>query len=170
MTSTPASSGPNIGTREPRRLSAGRYGFDDVTRGDSIDTGKVTVTAAMIDRFAELTGDRFEIHMTDEGAQRHGFSARVAHGLLVLSLVDGLKNQCPAQFHALASLGWDWSFRRPVLAGDTIGATITVREKRPTGKPDRGILTLEFDVTNQTGETVQRGTNQLMAYRHGLAQ
>jgi 3-hydroxybutyryl-CoA dehydratase len=165
MTSAPTPSAPHTGKREPHRLSEGRYGFDDVTRGDSIETGRVTVTAAIIDRFAELTGDRFEIHMTLEGARRHGFSERVAHGLLVLSLVDGLKNQCPAQFHALASLGWDWSFRRPVLAGDTIGATITVREKRPTGKPDRGILTLDFDVTNQSGETVQRGTNQLMAYR-----
>lgn len=169
MTSAPTSSASHGDTREPPRLTEGRYGFDDVTRGDSVETSRVTVTAAMIDRFAELTGDRFEIHMTVEGAQKHGFSARVAHGLLVLSLVDGLKNQCPAQFHALASLGWDWSFRRPVMAGDTIGATITVRDKRATGKLDRGILTLEFEVTNQTGETVQLGTNRLMAYRQGAA-
>ncbi len=53
----------------------------------------------------------------------------------------------------------------PVFAGDTIRAAITVRAKRATLKPDRGILTLDFDVTNQQGETVQRGTNQLMAYR-----
>jgi acyl dehydratase len=165
MTAAPTPSAPPGSLRDPRTLCEGCHGFDDVTPGDRIDTGRVTVTAEMIDRFAALTGDRFEIHMTDKGARRHGFSARVAHGLLVLSLVDGLKNQCAAQFHAFASLGWDWSFRRPVLAGDTIGATITVKEKRPTAKPDRGILTLEFDVTNQAGETVQRGTNQLMAYR-----
>lgn len=148
-----------------RTLPSGRYGFDDLSPGDRIETGTVTVTAAMIDDFAKLTGDRFEIHMTDEGAARHGFPARVAHGLLVLSLVDGLKNQTPAQVHALASLGWDWSFLRPVFAGDTIRATITVKDKRSTLKPDRGILTLEFDVLNQRDEVVQRGTNQLMAYR-----
>lgn len=162
---SPSFIGQASGMIPPRPLLPGKHGYDAVAPGDRIETGTVTVTPGMIDHFASLTGDRFEIHMTDEGAARHGFPARVAHGLLVLSLVDGLKNQCPAQFHALASLGWDWSFRRPVFAGDTIRATITVKAKRPTLKPDRGILTLEFEVTTRTGEIVQRGTNQLMAYR-----
>ncbi len=103
--------------------------------------------------------------MSDTAAKSHGFPGRVAHGLLVLSLVDGLKNRAPAQLKAIASLGWDWSFRRPVFIGDEIGATITVEAKRTVTKPDRGILTLAFDVTNQRGETVQSGTNLLLAYR-----
>ncbi len=143
----------------------GLHSYDAVSLGDRIETGTTTVTEAMIDSFAALTGDRFEIHMTVEGAARHGFLARVAHGLLVLALIDGLKNQAEAHFHAIASLGWDWSFRRPVFAGDTIRATITVEGKRPTRNPERGILTLAFDVSNQNGEVVQRGTNRLMSYR-----
>ena len=149
----------------PRQLPPGLYGYDAVSVGDRIDTASRLVTAGTIDHFAALTGDRFEIHMTTDGAVRHGFPARVAHGLLVLSLIDGLKNQCPAQFHALASLGWDWSFRRPVFVGDTIRATITVAGKRPTGHAERGILTLAVECLNQRDEAVQRGTNQLMAYR-----
>ncbi len=148
-----------------RLLPPGRYGFDAVTPGDRIETGRHTVTAADIDGFAALSGDRFEIHMSDAAAKAHGFEARVAHGLLVLSLIDGLKNQAPAQFKAIASLGWTWSFCRPVLIGDEIGATITIAERREVTKPDRGILTLAFDVTNQHGETVQDGSNQLLAYR-----
>lgn len=146
-------------------LGPGFYGLDSLTPGDRIETGPVVVTAAMIDRFAELTGDRFEIHMTDEGAARHGFPARVAHGLLVLSLLDGLKNQAPAQIRALASLGWDWTFRRPVFAGDTIRAVLTVEDMRATRTPGRGILTLGAEGINQNGDVVQRGTNRLMAYR-----
>lgn len=148
-----------------RVLKAGKYGFDDLNSGAVIDTGRCEITADQIDSFAELSRDRFEIHMSNEAAKAHGFPGRVAHGLLVLSLVDGLKNQAPAQFKAIASLGWDWSFSRPVFIGDTIKVTITVVEKRATRKLDRGILKLEFDVTNQNGETVQRGTNQLMVYR-----
>ena len=98
-----------------RALPPGRYGFDDANPGDRIETDALSVTPALIDAFADLTGDRFEIHLSDAAAQRHGFPARVAHGLLVLSLIDGLKNQCPAQFNAVASLGWEWSFRAPVL-------------------------------------------------------
>lgn len=147
------------------RLAPGRYGFDEVAVGNSIDAGSVRVTAAQIDAFAELTGDRFEIHMSDAAAARHGFQARVAHGLLVLSLIDGLKNQAPAQFRAQASLGWDWSFRGPVLAEDRLSVVITVAEKREITARDRGILRLAFEVKNQQGTIVQQGENLLMVYR-----
>jgi len=83
----------------------------------------------------------------------------------VLSLIDGLKNQCPAQFRAVASLGWDWTFRAPVLCDDTVQATLTVVEKRPTSRLDRGILRLEVTALNQRAEVVQRGHNLLMVYR-----
>lgn len=146
-------------------LAPGRYGFDEVALDDRIETAALIVTSALIDAFADLTGDRFEIHMTDAAAQHHGFSARVAHGLLVLSLIDGLKNQCSAQFRAVVSLGWEWSFRAPVLCGDTVQATLTVVEKRPTSRLDRGILRLEAIAVNQRSEVVQRGHNLLMVYR-----
>ncbi len=147
-----------------RRLAAGHHGFADIRPGDWLETGEAEITAALIDGFADLCGDRFEIHMSDEAAARHGFPGRVAHGLLVLSVVDGLKNAADAQFKAVASLNWNWSFRRPVIAGDTIRVKITVLEKRQTKNPDRGILRLEFDVTNQKGELVQDGENLLMVY------
>lgn len=152
--------------KEPggRRLSAGQFGFDNIAPSDVVDIGSVTVTAAMIDRFAALTGDRFEIHMSDDAAARHGFAARVAHGLLVLSLIDGLKNQAAARFKAQASLGWDWSFQAPVLAGDTVSASITVLSIKPVSAGDRAVVTLRFDARNQSGITVQQGTNRLMVY------
>lgn len=145
-------------------LGPGRYGLKALKSGDIIDAGQRRVTADLIDAFADLTGDRFEIHMDAEAARRHGFSDRVAHGLLVLSVVDGLKNQAAAQFDAVASLGWDWHFAAPVLAGDTISVAITVKDLRPTSDGKRGIATLEFKVTNQRGETVQTGENRLMIY------
>ena len=148
-----------------RLLAPGHYGFNDVELEDRVETAALTVTPGIIEAFAELTGDRFEIHLSDAAAQRHGFAARVAHGLLVLSLIDGLKNQCPAQFRAVASLGWDWSFSAPVLCNDLISAALTVVEKRPTSRPDRGILRLQVIAVNQHGEVVQQGHNLLMVYR-----
>lgn len=146
-------------------LIRGHYGFDDLAVGDRIETGRVQVTAALIEGFARLTGDQFEIFMSAAAARVHGFRGQVAHGLLVLSLVDGLKNQALAQFRAKASLGWNWQFQAPVLAGDTIRATLTVRAKTPVSRQDRGIVAIEIDVTNQAGEVVQAGRNELMLYR-----
>ncbi|MFD1880237.1 MaoC family dehydratase [Paracoccus pacificus] len=148
-----------------RLLPAGHYGFGDLRAADYVQTAEATITAAMIDAFAALTGDSFAIHMTDKGARDKGFPARVAHGLLVLSVIDGLKNQAPAQFRAIASLGWDWRFRRPVFAGDRLSATLTLRSKRKTSNPGRGILRLAVVARNQHGETVQEGRNLLMVHR-----
>jgi 3-hydroxybutyryl-CoA dehydratase len=153
------------GSATGRRLPPGVYRYEGVAIGDHLETGSCTVTAEMIDRFAELSGDRFEIHMDEAAAIRRGFPARVAHGLLVLSLVDGLKNKAEATFDAIASLGWTWNFRAPVLAGDTISARLRIIDKRETKNPERGILTIAFIVTNQHGETVQDGENRLMVFR-----
>ena len=150
---------------QQRALAAGTHEYEQLRDGDWFSTASQTVTADHIDRFAELTGDRFEIHMSDDRARHHGFDGRVAHGLLILSLVDGLKNQAEARFNAIASLGWDWSFKHPVLIGDTIRATLTIAGKRPTRHAGRGIVKLACDVTNQNGDSVQSGTNQLMVYR-----
>lgn len=146
-------------------LPPGQYGSDEIAVGDWIDCGSAAVTAAQIDAFADLTGDRFEIHMSDAAARAHGFDARVAHGLLVLSLVDGLKNQADAQFNARASKGWDWTFKLPVLAGDTIHVRLEVTGTSSSRQPDQATLHLKFTVTNQRGDVVQTGTNRLLTYR-----
>lgn len=148
-----------------RKLPPGSHGAASLAPGDWVDCGHVTVTPEMIDAFAALTGDRFEIHMSDTAARAHGFDARVAHGLLVLSLIDGLKNQAPAQIKARASMGWDWRFRRPVIAGDRLSARLEIEEIAPARAPDQAQLTLRFSVTNQAGDPVQTGSNRLLAYR-----
>jgi len=145
-----------------RRLADGVHAFGTLREGDWYETPSLAVTAAHIDTFAELTGDRFEIHMTDDAARMHGFSGRVAHGLLVQSLVDGLKNQSTVTFRAIASLGWTWRFTGPVHIGDTISATIRLAGKRTTSGSGRGILFLDFEVRNQDGLIVQAGENQLL--------
>ena len=54
---------------EGRQLSARGLGYDDVDPGDWFDTPRHIVTINDIERFADLSGDRFEIHMSDEAAR-----------------------------------------------------------------------------------------------------
>ncbi|MER9594195.1 MaoC/PaaZ C-terminal domain-containing protein [Mesorhizobium sp. M0244] len=68
-------------TAPGRQLTAQGLSYGDVAVGDWYESDAVAVTEQMIDAFAELTGDRFEIHMSVAGAKHHGFQARVAHGL-----------------------------------------------------------------------------------------
>lgn len=147
-----------------RALPPGVYGLDAIEPGDHFLTEYVTVSAQSVDAFASLTGDHFEIHTSNEGARRHGFSARIAHGLLVLSLIEGLKSQSQVQFHTYAALGWDWTFHAPVYVGDQIRGHIAVKSRRVAG-PDKGLLTLTLTVENQNAQIVQAGEARLMAYR-----
>ena len=145
-------------------LKPGLFTYDQLQVGDAWLTDWANVSTQAIDAFATLTKDRFAIHLSDEGARAHGFDRRVAHGLLILSLVEGLKSSAPVQANTFASLGWDWSFRTPVYGGDSICATITVAAKRAAGV-DKGMLTVDLCVKNQDGQIVQNGRTRLMAQR-----
>lgn len=86
-------------------LSLGLHGADSLNPVDWIDCGQLTITEDMIGQFAALTDDRFEIHMSDAAARAHGFYRRVAHELLILSLVDGMKTTRRLSFARTQRLG-----------------------------------------------------------------
>lgn len=149
-------------TENGRHLPPGDYWFDDLQQGDWFETGRIVVTEAHIVNFAGLSGDFFDVHMDDEFAREQGFPARIAHGLLGLALTDGLKNRASVRLMVTASLGWNWRFTGPILAGDRIGAKITVQEKHLSSK-GQPILTLHLEVTQQEGKVVQKGETTLLA-------
>lgn len=145
------------------RLPTGACFYEDLFVGAFFETGRIVVTETHIVNFAGITGDFFDVHMDDEFAREQGFPSRIAHGLLGLCLIDGLKNRADVKLQAVASLAWkDWAFKAPIIAGDSIRATITVASIRLTSKGDRGIVELKFDVINQKGDLVQTGTNALL--------
>jgi acyl dehydratase len=141
--------------------------YEDVPIGLQFDTGGIDVTESHIVQFAGLSGDFFDLHMDEAFARDLGFPHRVAHGLLCLALIDGLKNRAAKRFASVASLHWDWSFRAPVFAGDRLSAHVEVTDKRLTGKKDRGILTLRIRAMNQNAAVVQEGTNLLLVRARG---
>jgi acyl dehydratase len=150
-------------TERKRLLKPGLYGLDDIEVGDYFLTSGVTVTETHVVNFAGVSGDHYDIHVDDVAAQEVGFPGRIAHGLLGLSLADGLKTRCPVLLKGLATLGWNWSFRAPLMIGDRIHVDIEVVAKRLTKKrPDRGIVTMRLSVLNQRGEVVQEGETQMM--------
>lgn len=155
-------------TMENQALSSGKCYYDDLSLGSFFNTGKIVVTETHIVNFAGISGDFFDVHMDDEFARAQGFPARIAHGLLGLCLIDGLKNRAEVQLQAVASLGWkSWAFKAPIIVGDSISATITVEAMRLTSKGDRGVVELCFDVKNQDGALVQKGNNILLMRRKG---
>jgi len=145
-----------------RTLTPGEYFLNDVEVGDTFETAGVTVTETHVVNFAGVSGDHYDIHIDDQAAQLAGFPTRIAHGLLGLSLADGLKTRAKVLLHGVATLGWSWSFRRPLFIGDRIHVVVDVLAKRIITRGDRGIVTMRLTVLNQDGEIVQEGETMMM--------
>ncbi len=149
-------------TDSGRALAAGTYFFEDLAVGDHWKTGAMTLTDAHIVGFAGLSGDFFDLHMDDEFARDFGFSARVAHGLLGLSLLDGLKNRADVRIAAIASLGWSWDFKGPLVSGDRISGLVRINQLRMTSKPGRAFCELALRLIGN-GETIaQDGSTRML--------
>ena len=146
-------------------MAVGRY-WDDAKVGDAGVTPTITVTGAMIDMYADVSGDHTPLHVDEEYARKSHFGERVAHGLFGLAVADGLKCQAEYRFLPGMSLGWTWDFLLPIRIGDVLHVKFRVGSVRPSNsKPDWGIVIIPCELINQNGEVVQRGEHRLMIPR-----
>lgn len=145
--------------------TADRY-WDDAKEGDECVSPTFTVTEAHINAYADLTGDHTPVHVDEAYAKTTPFGTRVAHGLLGLSIADGLKTQSDYRFLPGMSLGWTWDFVGPIKIGDTVHVKFRVASMRASkSRPDWGIVVLPSELINQRGEVVQKGEHRLMIPR-----
>ncbi len=140
------------------RVHPFRKYFDELNVGDALVTARRTVTEADIVNFAGISGDFFYAHMDDIAARDSLFEKRVAHGYFVLSAAAGLFVD-PAPGPVLANYGLEsLRFVKPVYPGDTIQATLTVKQKtareKKEGQPLQGVVAWDVEVKNQADELV----------------
>jgi oxepin-CoA hydrolase/3-oxo-5,6-dehydrosuberyl-CoA semialdehyde dehydrogenase len=136
-----------------------RKHFEELEIGETLVTEPRTITLEDVERFAELSGDKFYAHMSDEDARANGvFEGRVAHGYFIVSAAAGLFVE-PSLGPVLANYGLEnLRFTKPVYPGDTIRVRLTVKQKTkkdtpPDGVP-QGVVEWDVEVTNQDDETV----------------
>ena len=146
--------------------------FEDVVVGTEVETAPHTLTREDILAFADVTRDHHPLHVDAEFCRSMGFDAPIAHGLLGLSLMEGLKSELRLYEHtSIASLGWDAvRFRKPILAGDTVHARVRFTDKRDSRKPDRGVVTESVSLLNQSGEVVTEAVHVTLLKRRGSSE
>jgi acyl dehydratase len=137
--------------------------FDDFAVGQEFVTPARTITETDVVAFAGLTGDYNPLHTDAEMARTSPFGQRVAHGLLVFSIANGLKQRLGfMDGSALAALAMEVTYKAPVVFGDTIKVRITIVDKQPSSKGGRGVITQRVQVVNQRDEVVQEGTHKTL--------
>ena len=100
--------------------------FEDLSLGMT-ETHSKTVKSSDVVGFAEITGDRNPIHLSEHFAAKTPFKGRIAHGLYTASLISaviGTRLPGPGAIYLSQTL----KFLAPVKIGDTVDAIVEVVE------------------------------------------
>ena len=111
------------------------------------------VDQAMIDKFADATGDHQFIHVNPEMAKMTPFGGTVAHGFLTLSLMAGFQQNIEAMTPSGVRMGLNYGgnkvrFLTPVRSGSRVRARfklLELEEKRPGQFQQTVEYTLEIE-------------------------
>ena len=106
--------------------------FEDLSVGMTAVHSK-TVKSSDVVGFAEITGDRNPIHLSEHFAAKTPFKGRIAHGLYTASLISAvIGTQLPGP--GAIYLSQTLRFLAPVMIGDTIDAIVEVSELSEKGR------------------------------------
>jgi 3-hydroxybutyryl-CoA dehydratase len=120
--------------------------FEDLSVGMRESYSKQVKSSDVVG-FAEISGDRNPIHLSEHFAAKTPFGGRIAHGLYTASLISaviGTRLPGPGAIYIAQTL----RFLAPVRIGDTVEASVEIVELSEKGR--RGKLRCECRV----GETV----------------
>jgi acyl dehydratase len=142
--------------------------FEDFVVGRQTNTSERKITVSNLDAFLDITGLHLPMFLSDEGAQRTGHEKRLVPGPMILSVAMGLAKETGWFDHVVAVVEFDeLRFRKALHPGQSIKAEITVKHTKLTQNPGRGLVTLEYKVTNENDELVLSAQGKyLMQTRH----
>ena len=106
--------------------------FEDLTVGQR-ETLMKTVMDDDVIAFADLSGDRNPVHLSDHFARKTRFGERIVHGLYTASLIStviGMYLPGPGAVYLSQTL----NFRGPVKIGDVINVVVEVQELTEKGR------------------------------------
>ncbi|WPB55895.1 MaoC family dehydratase [Xylophilus sp. GOD-11R] len=136
-------------------MDTGLY-FEEYDESWTFETPPVAITDARIQAFVELHGFSTPTY-TDPGYMQAAYGGRLAPGLLVLCTAEGqVLSAGVTRRRGIFLMELTPRFLRPVHAGDTVAGRIRFQSKKPTSRPDRGVVVTTHEVVNGQGETVIR--------------
>jgi oxepin-CoA hydrolase / 3-oxo-5,6-dehydrosuberyl-CoA semialdehyde dehydrogenase len=109
--------------------------FEELEIGEQIITDKRIITSEDIDKFAELSGDKFYAHLKETNFTDTMFTHQVAHGYFIMSIAAGLFVDSFEKNPVLLNYGIDeLRFTKPVYPGAEVYIRFTCKEKLSNDK------------------------------------
>ena len=108
---------------------------------------EILITAELIEKFAQFSGDFNPVHFNDEEARTQGFKARIAHGMLSASFFSKIfANSFPGP--GTIYLNQTFKFHAPVYVNDALTFKLEVIAQKE-GKP---IFTIKTEAVGQQND------------------
>jgi oxepin-CoA hydrolase / 3-oxo-5,6-dehydrosuberyl-CoA semialdehyde dehydrogenase len=158
--------------------------FEELIIGEQIITEKRIITSEDIDKFADLSGDKFYAHIKETNFDGTMFTQQVAHGYFIMSIAAGLFVSSYHKNPVLLNYGIDeLRFTKPVYPGSSIHIRFTCKEKlqndlRVVENPEdfkrgddieKGIVKWFVEMIDETDEVTGVATILTMVARKGNA-
>ncbi|AWH94781.1 MaoC family dehydratase [Dietzia psychralcaliphila] len=139
---------------------------DDLTPGDRLELGRLTLTEEEIVGFAEQWDPQW-FHTDPEAAAGGHHGGVIASGIHTLAVLQRLcVESAYSRWAVIAGRGFDrLRFTTPVRPGDTLTGSMYVTEVSPD--ESRGRVTLELEMRNQDGAVVLTATMTVFLWRRG---
>jgi acyl dehydratase len=139
-------------------MTDGKLCFEDFDEGRQFVSASRTISASEIVEFA-TEFDPQPMHISEDAGKASILGGLSASGWHTSSLSMRLFYDTVIQrSEGEGAPGIDFmEWRKPLIAGDTITLTVTVRSRRAlASRPGIGLVTLEQILTNQRAETIMR--------------
>lgn len=143
--------------------------FEDIVIGSAYETKLRRLPRQAILQYGEMTGDTHPLHMDDAYAAATPFGGIIAHGLLSLGFMAGMKSELDLYSDSsIASLGWDKvRFQRPVPADALVRTRTEFIEKRPSKKAGQGTVRQLVKLLDENGEELLSGEHVMLLRMRG---
>lgn len=128
--------------------SVSKFTIEELKEGQSFSFD-TTVSEAMLDAFALLTGDVSPLHMDNNFAIRRGFNGRVVHGSLLIGFVSRLIGvHLPGRNCLLHSINMKYSM--PTYANDTVRTSGVIEQVSVATKA----MSIKVEITNINSQII----------------
>jgi 3-hydroxybutyryl-CoA dehydratase len=135
---------------------ASKYMIEDIKLGMKKQF-KVTITKAMMNEFAELSGDFSPLHYDEEYGKKSTFNQKICYGLLLVSFFSRLIGMYLPGENALC-LSLSINYLLPAFIGDEI----TVEGEVITKSVATRIITLKTIIKNNSGKCLINGQAKIL--------
>lgn len=143
--------------------------LEDFEVGVRYPTRVRTITDADHEAFCRLVGYDVPMFLDDAYARQRGLPGRICPSHLIMSFSTAMTGDL-FQESVIALMAIENArFLGVVRPGDAIRTEVEVVEKRPSSKPDRGIVVFRDHVYNQDGKEVFRNDKIALLRRRNAA-